>query len=183
MSRTAAPDRRGDHADAPRQGRQRALALGRKQPFGREPLAQLLELALQGAKARIFHVLDDELEFPTRLVETDARAHEHFLPVAGGERTQHVPLPEHRAAHLRVGVLQGEIPVSRARPREIGDLGLDPDAPESPLEQHPHFAIEARNAVNVALRARRRTGQSFHGEIIAVCALSRGTMRRLLDEP
>ena len=164
---------RGDDADAPGQRRQRTLALGGEQALRLESRAQLLELALQGAETRILHVLDDELKLAARLVESDAGAHEHFLAVAGGERAQHVPLPEHRAAHLGVRVLQGKIPVSGAWPREIGDLGLDPQSPEAALEQQPHFAVEPRNAVNVALGARGGTGQGFHREIIAVWALAR----------
>ena len=73
---------RGDHADAPRKRRQRPLALGGEQAFGGQLGAQFLELPLQGAEARVLHVIDDELVFAARLVQSDARAYQHLLAVA-----------------------------------------------------------------------------------------------------
>ena len=56
-----------------------------------------------------------------------------------------------------------------AGPGEIGDLRLEPNAAETALQQHPHLAIEARNAVNVALgRARVAMRRLFHAQMIAV---------------
>ena len=123
-------------------------------------------------------MLDNELELAPRLIQPDAGAHEHFLAVTGGERTQRVPLPEHRAAHLGVHVLQRKIPVPRAWPREIGDLGLDPQSPEAALEQHPHFAVEARNTVNVASDA-RRLGDTLTRDLVKpIVDLNTGPQRR-----
>ncbi len=129
------------------------LALGREQPFGGEFGAQLLELPLQGAEAGVLHVIDDELVFAARLVQADTRPHQHFLAVPGSEGTQHISLPEHGAAHLGGGVLEREIPVAGARPCEIGDLRLQPQAAEAALQQHPDLAVQPGNTVNVALRS------------------------------
>jgi len=88
-------------------------------------------------------MIDDQLIFAARLVQADARAHQHFLTVARGEGTQHISLPEHRAAHLCGGIFQREIPMSGARLREVGNLRLEPKAAETSFQEHPDFAIEA----------------------------------------
>ena len=105
MSRIAAPV--GEVMTPMRFGRagKDRLRSGSEQAFGGQPGAQFLELPLQRTEARILHVIDDELVFAARLIESNPRAHQHLLAVAGGEGTQHISLPEHRAAHLRGGVL------------------------------------------------------------------------------
>ncbi len=176
MSRIAAPLGRGDHADAPRQQRQRALALRGEQTFRRELCGQFLELALQSPESRVFHVIDDELVLAARLIQADASAHQHLLPILGRKGTQHISLAEHAAAHLRGGILQRKIPMSGAGPGEIGDLPLEPEAAEAAFQQHPHLAVEARNAVDVALAA-----VSMGCMILRFTAQhAQGTMRRLL---
>jgi hypothetical protein len=82
MSRTAAPV--GEVMTPMRfgsagNGRLRSAA---NKALGGEPLRELLELALQGAEAGILHVIDDELVFAARLVQPDARPHQHLLAVA-----------------------------------------------------------------------------------------------------
>ncbi len=147
---------RGDDADALREAwAGDACAPAANRPSAVEFCAQFLELPLQGPQPGILHVIDDELIFAARLVEPDAGTHQHFLAVPRSEGAQHISLPEHGAAHLRGGIFEGEIPVAGAGPREIGDFRLQPQAAESALQQHSHLAIEARNAVNVALRRGR----------------------------
>ena len=70
-------------------------------------------------------------------------------------------------------VLPREVSLASQLTREIGDLRLDPQSAEAALEQHPHFAVEPRNTVNVAPDARGRLWCYLHGEIIAVWALAR----------
>src|SRR5580704_12474882 len=118
-------------------------------------------------------MLDEQLKLAARLVEPYARAHQHFLPVAGGEPTRGISLPEHGAAHLGAGVLHREIPVSGARPRKIGDLALEPDRAEAALEERPDLAVEPRNAVNIAPDARGRLRCDLHAEMIAVYRFGR----------
>ena len=61
---------RGDHADAARHRGQRPLALGGEQSFGGELGLELLELALERAFAGFLEVLDQQLVFAARLVQT-----------------------------------------------------------------------------------------------------------------
>ena len=49
-----------------------------------------------------------------------------FWPSLAVNVHEHIALAEHAAAHLRGGVLEGEIPVAGAGPGEIGDLRLQP---------------------------------------------------------
>ena len=163
MSRTAAPV--GEVITPIRLGR---VGRGRLRSAANNPSAaslgaQFLELTLQGAEAGVLHVIDDELEFAARLVQPDAGPHQHLLTVARGERTQHISLPEHRAAHLGGGVFQAKIPMSGTRPGEIGDFRLEPERAETALQQHAHLAVQARNAVYVALGACERTWHGLHG--------------------
>ena len=161
---------RSDHPDTARKRRQRAFAFGCEQSFRGQFGAQFLELPLQGAEACILHVVDDELVFAARLIQSDTRPYQHLLAVARGEGAQHVSLPKHAAAHLRPGVFQRKIPMSGTRLREIGNLRLEPQAAETALEQRPHLAIEARNGVDVALGTREGTGDlgALHAQMIAV---------------
>jgi hypothetical protein len=99
--------------------------------------------ALQCAEAGIFHVIDHELILAARLIQADARAHQHFLAVARREGTQHISLPEHAAAHLRSGVFQRKVPVPGTGLGQIGNLGFQPEAGETALQQRAHLAIEA----------------------------------------
>jgi len=156
------PGGRGDDADALGEGGQRPLTVGRKQTFGGQPCPQLLELALQGAEAGVLQVIDDELEFAAWLVQTDASPHQHLLAIAGGEGTQHISLPKHRAADLGGGIFQAEIPVARTRPRKIGYLRLEPQRPKAAFQEHARLPVQPRNAVHVALGTCERTWQGFH---------------------
>jgi len=160
---------RRDHAEVRREPRQCTLALGSEQAFGREPLAQQLERALQRARAGGLEFLDDELVFAACRVQAHGAAHQHAVAVRGSQARAQVAVAEHRAAHLRVAVLQREVPVTRTRRREVGDLALDPDRRERGLEQLAAVAVEIADAENpagavVALhrafpsRARRKAG-------------------------
>ncbi len=92
---------RGDHADAPRHGRQRPLALGGKQSFGGEPGLELLEFALERAFAGFLEVLDEQLVFAARLVEPDARADQDRHSILRPEAHLRISLAPHGAADLR----------------------------------------------------------------------------------
>ena len=133
---------RGDDADTPGQPWQAAFAGGVEQSLELQFGAQFLELPLQCTEAGVFHVVDHELEFPTRLVQPNAGPHQYLLAVPRRKGRKHVSLPEHGASDLRGGVLEREIPMTRSGPREIGYLRLQPKAAESALEQHPNLAIE-----------------------------------------
>ena len=74
---------RGDDADLARQRRQRPLARGVEQPFGLQPLLQLIEGELQRAEALRLQVLADELIFAFRLVDGDRPRATTRRPSAG----------------------------------------------------------------------------------------------------
>src|SRR5690606_30155478 len=80
--------------------------------------------------------IGDQLVFAARLVQPHAPEHED--PVAVPERDACAPLAlaEPAAAHLRRVVLQGEINVPGSGPRQVRDLALDPDPPQT-LDQLP----------------------------------------------
>ena len=63
---------RRDDADLARQRRQRPLARGVEQPFGLQPLLQLIERELQRAEPVRLEVLADQLIFALRLVDRHA---------------------------------------------------------------------------------------------------------------
>jgi hypothetical protein len=91
---------------------QGTLALGIEQAFPGEPVLQRFERGTQGAGPGGFQVLGDELEIAARLVEAEPPAHQHAvaIPRLGTQRA--VAAGEHRAADLRGGVLQREVPVT-----------------------------------------------------------------------
>src|SRR5579871_535493 len=141
--------RRGDQPDPSREARECALALGSEQPFGREPDLEPLELALQRTESGFLEMLNDQLVFTTRLVDAQPSTHQQLRPGARGKADQKVLGAEHGAAHLSVAILEREVPVAGGRLREIRELPLDPEHPHIALEQQPHLAVQARDAVNV----------------------------------
>ena len=65
-----------------------ALAFGGKQSFGGELRLELLEFAFERAFAGFLEMLDDELVFAARLVESDARPDQHRHAVLRAETHQ-----------------------------------------------------------------------------------------------
>src|SRR6185437_11419734 len=112
---------------------------------------QALELLAQGPQPGLLHVLGDELELPARLVEADAASGQHLRAVARGEAYAAVLPAKHGATQLGVAVLEGEVPVTGGRLREVRQLPFDPDHPESALQQPAGLAVQARNGIDVAL--------------------------------
>ena len=154
-SRSAAPVGEVIDADAARQLRYRALARGVEQAFGREPAFQLLEPAAQHAFAGFLDVVDDELILAARLVEARARAHEDLLAVRELEAEAARGQAEHRAAHLRLGVLQRPIEMPGGGAGKVRDLALDPDRAEAGFDEAPRLAIQTRDRENPPLLERQ----------------------------
>jgi hypothetical protein len=148
-----------DHPDARRSRGQALLALDGKQSFRAEARAQLFVGELQVASPRILQLLDQQLVIAARLVEADSPARHHQLAFARCEWREGIALAKHSAAQLRVAILEREIPVARARAREVRDLTLYPDRPQPGFQQDPCLAIEARHAVDVS---NRRVGRRAH---------------------
>ena len=114
-----------------------------EQAFGRKLLSQLFESALQSAVTRIFHVFDDELKVAARLVQTHARAHQHLHALGGFAAQQGGTVAEQGAAHLRGGILEGEIQMPGGRTRQIGELAFYPQQREAAFQQRPRLVVEA----------------------------------------
>src|SRR6185436_2075343 len=91
------------------------------------------------------------------------RAHQHRQAVLRAEAHRGIPLAPHGTAHLRLAVLQREIPVARGGRREVRQLPLEPQQGQAGFQQQPDFLVEPRNRVNVALGARRGRGASRFG--------------------
>jgi len=152
---------RGDHAEAAHVAGQGTLARGIEQALGVEPGLQLLELPAQRALAGRLHVLGHQLELAAWLVQADAGAHQHLHAVGGPEAQPAAPGLEHRAAHLRGAVLQGEVQVPRGRPRDVGQLALHPHQRQRVLQQPTHQPVERAGGEDVA-RGRVVAGR-LHG--------------------
>ena len=152
ISRTAAPARRSDDADAPRQHGQRLLARHVEKPLGFEPLLELLERQLQGADSGRFDVLDVNLIFAARLVHADRSAHDQLQSVLGPEFQPHRLRAETDALHLRLGVLQREIEMPGLRRAIVGDFALDPQVRELRGEHAADTRRQLRDAPDFPLR-------------------------------
>src|SRR5262245_57014064 len=109
-------------------------------------------------------MLDDELVFTTRLVETDARPREHEHPVLRPEAQLRISLPPHGATDLRVGILEREVPVPRGRRREIRELAFEPEHRHPGFEQHPDLAVQPRNRVDITVGRGARRGRGIEVE-------------------
>jgi len=97
---------RGDHADAARHGRQRALGRRIEQAFGLQLRLQPQELLEQRALPRALHGFDHQLQVAARLVHRQAAAHFHLVALARAEGQQAGRAAEHGAAQLAAVVLQ-----------------------------------------------------------------------------
>jgi hypothetical protein len=136
---------------------------GCEQAFGGQPCLELVERALQRADAGILEQLDQQLVVAARFVQAHTAEGLHQLALARREACQAIALAEHGAAHLRVAVLEGKIPVAGGRAGQVGDLPLHPQRTEARLEQPAHLAVEARDRIDRACRG-RRYGRSETGK-------------------
>ena len=97
-----------------------------KQALIAQLLLKLLKFPLQGAKASLFHMLDNQLIFTAPLIEPSAATHQDLCAITGLEIDPLVGIAKHSAAHLGLLVLQAEIPVTRGRAGKVGYLAFDP---------------------------------------------------------
>ena len=160
---------RGDDPDAAGKGGQGALARAVEQALGLQQRLQAFEGSALRAGTRRFHVFDDELAVPARLVEGDAYPRQHLLAVARLEAQQVAAVAEQGAAHLGVAVLEAEVHVPRAGCAQVGDLALHPEQGEAALQHLAQLAVEAADGVDVTLRCglvhrrRERKGRAGPG--------------------
>ena len=169
---------RGDDADAAWQARQCALGRRIEQAFGAKARLELLELALQRAGTGFLQRFDDELEVAARLVQAHAGACQHAHAVAGAEAQRAAARAEHRAADLRRGVLEREVQVARRRPRQIGDLALDPQRRQRVLEQVMDEPRQRGRSPDLAGGNRWRGGRRHRdGRAAAACGADNESAR------
>ena len=91
---------------------ERAFALGGKQPFGLQPLFELLQLQLKLPSAGRSHGLYDELVVTAWFIEREASLHQNLLPLLRPKGDAAVLSAKHGTAHLSARVLEREVPVS-----------------------------------------------------------------------
>ena len=90
----------------------------------------------------MLHVFDYQLKLAAALVEGHPAAQAHRQAAGGFQAHALVAVAEHRTAHLRRAVLEGEVPVAGGGRGEIADLALHPDEVEMAFEQAPDLAVE-----------------------------------------
>ena len=142
---------RGDHAQAPHVGGQGTLALRIEQPFRLQLRLQLLERAPQRAFARFFQRLEDQLVVAACLVQSQPAARQHLQSLARLEFQPGAFRLEHRAAHLRARVLEGEIQVPGRRPRHVAQLALHGHQRKAVLQQAARQGVELGGGEDVAV--------------------------------
>ncbi len=155
---------RADDTDAPGMSRKFALALGGEQAFGGEFLFQRLEGQPQRAIAGGFDGVGDQLVVAAPFEQRNLAAHPHGQAVAQGLAHPQGVLPEQRATHLGVAVLEGEVQVTGRGPREVGDLALDPHLREHVLQQVAGALVQLADGQNLAVEAQPLEGIVLHGE-------------------
>ena len=125
---------RGDNADDPGEERKPALVLGREEPFRGERLAALFEECEQGALARDFHLLDDDLVLRAPRVSGELAGRDDLSAVFGKKSEgAGIAAPDHRI-DARVLILQREIAMAGPMALEPADLAANPDVPEGALD-------------------------------------------------
>lgn len=137
---------RGDHTDGAREARQRSATRGIEQALCGELRLELVEGLEQVSDAGRAQRLDIELVVAARLVERHERARFDPHAIFGPERDQLGAAAPHRATHLRVRILEGEVQVSRSRPHEVGYLSAHPQQGQGRLEALACETVERRNA-------------------------------------
>ncbi|CAG9211942.1 hypothetical protein BVI1335_2250002 [Burkholderia vietnamiensis] len=145
---------RRDDADRARMHGQRPLALGREQPLGLELRLQAQERLVQAPLPGAPHGLDVELHLAARLVHRDDRAHLDAIALARREFRILRPAAKHHAAHLRLLVLDREIPVPARGAREVRHFARDPQQRKRALEHRRNRPVERRNGDHFVAAAR-----------------------------
>ena len=152
--------RRGGDADALGVARERALAGRIEEALFGQFLLELLEGELERAVAQGLQEFDDELVFAARLEDVDAAAREHGETVLGLEFPIAVRGAEGHYAHLRLGLLQGEVVVAAGSQLDAGYFAGDPDVGEVALEGGADGGVQLADGVDAA------GGGEVEGELV-----------------
>ena len=133
---------RGDHRHPAHPGRQRSLARGIEQAFGRQSGLQCLEGAAQRAFAGLFEMVEHQLVVAARLVQGQAATAEHLEAFARHELQPLALGLEHGATHLRTRVLEGEVQVAGAGSGDVAQFALHPYQRKGALQQVARQGVE-----------------------------------------
>ncbi|MCY1530554.1 hypothetical protein D9M68_657450 [compost metagenome] len=143
-------------------GRQRTLALGGEQAFAGELVLQRLEGQAQGAVAGRLDAVEDQLVVAAPLEQRDLAAHPHRQAVLQRLAHPRGVLPEQRAAHLGLAVLEGEVDVPGRRAGKVGDLALHPHLGEHVFQQQARAPVELADAEHLAVEPEAGEGILLH---------------------
>jgi len=141
---------RGDDADAPGVGGQRAFAGGVEEAFGEETGFELVEGELEGTGTAGFHGFGDELELAAGLVDGDAAAHEDGEAVGGAETKELGLAAEEDDGELRLAILKREVDVAGGGWAAGGDFALDPEVGVAELDALADIGNEGADAPDAA---------------------------------
>ena len=142
---------RRHHADALRQARQRALALGVEEPFLGEFLLELFERQLQRAGALRLDGFDDQLIFAARFVDVDAAARQHRHAVLRFKAEHARRVAEGHGTQLRGLILQQEVVMSAPGQLHAGDFACHPNVAEGLAQDLAHDAVQLGDGQDTAL--------------------------------
>jgi hypothetical protein len=151
----------GQEPDAPREDRERPLALGREEPLGGELGLQPLDAGEEGAEADRLDRERAQAERPAGReelgppVDVDGRAVGQVEP----ERVEGAARHRRRERRASRGVLQREEDALPARvPLELGHLALDPDGRQPPQPARDAL-VEGGHGVDLPVAVQRRLGR------------------------
>ena len=167
MSRTAAPLRRGDKADALGKHGKRFLARGIEEALGVQALFQLIEGELQRAEADRLDVFDIKLIFAAGFVDADGAAHGDVQAVLGTEFQAGKLGAETDAANLRAIILEREIEMAGLGGVRIGHFALDEDVGKLAGEEIADAHGEVAHRPDGAAGHQRKLKGLYHGQSFA----------------
>ena len=117
---------RGNYANMTHRLGHWLFMLSIKQALSRQLLLKHLKLALQSAKASLFHMFDNQLILAAALIEAGAATHQHLSAIGRLKAHTLVSIAKHSAAHLSLVIFKGKVPVARCRASEVRNFPLHP---------------------------------------------------------
>src|SRR5690606_1722726 len=114
----------------------------------------------QRAFASLLQRIKHQLVVAARLVQRQSAACQHLQPLARLELQPAALGPEHRAAHLRARVLEGEVQVPRRRPRHVAQRAFHQHERKGVFQQAAGQGVELGGGEDVAC------GRDAHGHRI-----------------
>ena len=142
----------GDDADAVRERREGAFAVGVEEAFICKAALELLEGKLQGTRSARLQGFSDELELASTFVDGDAAADEDGEAVHRFEAEELGLAAEEDDGKLGFAVLEGEVDVAGGGGAAVGDLTFYPDIRVRGFGPVADVGDERANGPDMALR-------------------------------